>query len=566
MSTFFFALFLFLFLSAPASADVSYTIDKADIHAYLQTDGTVAVEESFTYTYTSAFNGIVRTLNHPANSTIRDLEAFEDGEPLEIQTEEEIVHYIHRSGDSETITIDIHYTIEDVLRVYEDKVLFFWAFFDSSNESDYEQLTITVHPPPGDVSPAAIGFDATADSERIEAEGRVVFDAGRTEAGQNGDIKVAFDRDVFDPLPVAYHSSAEALIEEHHTERAEAEALFSDRQETLSRITTVALPLIAAVYALIIGRAWLVNRSEKQAARRTLSQQTPPKPQMSMPATVMYSYYSIATDQTLSSALLSLVQKGAVRQGDDGHFRLIHETDLLDHEQHLVTWLFHDIGDGQTFSFPAMETFYQDEANAEHYHLKQTEWYKLVKEEIKEHGLTKPSTRFRVLLPVSTVPLLGVAGASLYFSLITPFVIALAIVSTVTLFALFHQPRTTEGWKELIEWRRFRAILNEHPLSDWQKDWSQDEQMTAFIYGLGTQVKPVRKAAGSLAKNPAPSEVAGTDHALPAFMITGLIMSNSFSSSSASASQHGSSGGSSPGGGIGGGTGAGGGGGGSGGF
>ncbi|WP_232970537.1 DUF2207 domain-containing protein [Salisediminibacterium selenitireducens] len=565
MSTFIFALLLFLFLSSPVSADVSYTIDKADIHAHLQTDGTVVVEESFTYTYTTPFNGIVRTLNHPEESTIRDLEAFENGEPLEIQTEEETIHYIYRSGDRETITIDIHYTIEDALRVYEDKVLFFWAFFDRSNESDYEQLTITVHPPSGEVSPVAIGFDATADTERIEADGRVVFDAGFTEAGENGDIKAAFDRDVFDPLPVAYNSSAETLIAERHTERAEAEALFSDRQETLSRLTTVALPLIAAIYAFFIGRAWFVNRSEKQAARRTLSQQIPPKPKMSMPATIMYSYYSIATDQTLSSALLSLVQKGAVRQEDDGQFRLVHETDLLDHEQHLVTWLFYDIGDGQTFSFPAMEAFYQDEANAEHYHLKQTEWYKLVKKEISEHGLTKPSTKFRVMLPVSTVPLLGVAGASLYFSLITPFVISLAIIITVTLFALFHQPRTTEGWKELIKWRAFRSILNERPLSDWQKDWSQDDQMTAFIYGLGTQVKPVRKAAGSLAKNPAPSETVASDSALPAFMITGLIMSNSFSSSSASASQHGSSGGSSPGG-IGGGTGAGGGGGGSGGF
>ncbi|MBP3950154.1 DUF2207 domain-containing protein [Bacillus suaedae] len=39
------------------------------------------------------------------------------------------------------------YLIEDGVTAYADVAEFYWPFFDDRNDSSYEQLTITVHPP-----------------------------------------------------------------------------------------------------------------------------------------------------------------------------------------------------------------------------------------------------------------------------------------------------------------------------------------------------------------------------------------------------------------------------------
>lgn len=141
------------------------------------------------------------------------------------------------------------------------------------------------------------------------------------------------------------------------------------------------------------------------------------------------------------------------------------------------------------------------------------------------------------------------------------------VILVVILFALIFQPRTEKGWKISQEWKAFKQKLKNLTVKDW-KELNQEEQMKAFIFGLGTNVKAIKDMGEDLTNqlslvSSKQTQTAGDQSFdISNFILLGLVFSNGFQTSSAKASSSISS----SSGGIGGGTGVGGGGGGSGGF
>lgn len=151
------ALFGVLFFPIQAFA-VDFTINETNIDAYLQEDGNVQVTESHTYDFDGKFKGITRSLIPKKGTSISDFQAVENGTSLKVEIEDE-TYKIFRSGKNETITIELSYLINDGVEIYEDMAQFYWPFFDSNNESDYENLTVSVHPPQATNDAIAYGFD-----------------------------------------------------------------------------------------------------------------------------------------------------------------------------------------------------------------------------------------------------------------------------------------------------------------------------------------------------------------------------------------------------------------------
>ncbi|WP_280768882.1 DUF2207 domain-containing protein [Salipaludibacillus daqingensis] len=559
------SLFTFFIVFPTQILAVEFTITDATIDAYLQDDGNVHVEETFHYSFTGEFNGIIRTLNYPEVAMITNVEAFENGEPLEIDTQEEINHYIQRPGEDETIIIDIHYMIEDGIDMYEDMAQFYWAFFDSNNDSDYQSLVVNVHPPAETKRSIAIGYDEAENSESVDEDGTVVFDMGFVSSGENGDVRAAFDNQLFPSLAVTNSESVEKEIANEKQDREEQAAAYNERQSTISNLALFILPILSVIYLFFIMKAWSENKARKRASRsKQLFPGDIPDLEVSMPATLLYTNYNHVTTEILAAALLDLVRKKHVEQLSDNTFRIINTKNLLDHERKLVSWLFNDIGNGETFEFSDMTAFYKKKKNAEHFTSSKTEWTKAVKHEISNHELTLNKTSFRWLLG-----LLGlIAGFFSVFAithnLILIFFTAFFLMLVPSSFALFHQPRTEKGWKIITEWSEFKQHLSNMDSREWQ-NWQQDRQMIAFVYGLGSRDKNIKKMAKDLKVELDKGQLVSDTSNVPAFMYTGALATTGFSSSSSASSTH--LGGSSSGGpGIGGGTGVGGGGGGSGGF
>src|SRR5699024_11699799 len=99
-------------------------------------------------------------------------------------------------------TIKLTYTIRNGVAVYSDVAEFYWPFFDTGNESDYEQLDVTVQPPQSTDDVLALGYDVAEGTESIQNDGSVQFSMGSVAGGSNGDIRVAYDRDLYPSVSV----------------------------------------------------------------------------------------------------------------------------------------------------------------------------------------------------------------------------------------------------------------------------------------------------------------------------------------------------------------------------
>ncbi|WP_416150454.1 DUF2207 domain-containing protein [Salipaludibacillus sp. HK11] len=553
-----------VFLTFPGSASAfELTITNANIDAYLQPDGNVEVEESFTYEFDGEFNGVIRNLNYREESSIVNLEAYENEESLQIETEEEISHRIHRAGSDETITIDLHYTIENGVDVYNDFGEFYWPFFDSSNETDYESMTVTVHPPQSTDEVQAIGYFSADGSETISDDGTVIFSMGYVEGGTDGDVRTAFDANLFQESSNFVEGTIGDEIVSEQQDRAEQAVIYTERREMFANIFRYAIPVIALIFLLLIGREWQRNRQRKSSSIYQNSEvEGVPELMISMPATIM-NMQQMATADLLAASLLDLIRKKKIEKVSDDAFRIINREDLLEHERMLIFWLFDEIGNDEVFCFADMKTFLEKEENHEKFQIKQSEWAKAVKDELKAEKLYVDKSRFRWGLGITAFLLIPATIPLFMYDLYAPVTVMISMILFVMLFALIYQPRTEKGWKITTDWRGFKQKLSNVTIQDWKK-FDQEDQMKAFIFGLGSNIKNIKNMGEDLSKQLSVGNSktqSNQSFDVSTFILVGLVFSDGFQTSTVTASSSSGSSGT-----IGGGTGVGGGGGGSGGF
>lgn len=249
---------------------VDYSIEEMNINAELQENGNVQVTEKQTYKFDSKFNGITRTLIPKEETNIIDVEARENKETLKIEQDEN-AYNIHRKGKNETITIELIYQIEDAVNVYSDVAEFSWPFFDTSNEADYEQFAVTVHPPQSTNDVIAFGDDLAAESEEIQGNGDVLFDLGHVSSGEEGDIKVAYDADLFPGAPITEDVLMRDKIEAEEEELKNELIAFEKRQNNLNNLAPYVIGFFAIVLIYLIFFAWKKN----QAVRREVNRKYP---------------------------------------------------------------------------------------------------------------------------------------------------------------------------------------------------------------------------------------------------------------------------------------------------
>ncbi|MFC4737336.1 DUF2207 domain-containing protein [Bacillus daqingensis] len=555
---FFLTALILLFVGPAAASAFELEITNAEIDAYLQEDGSAQVEESFTYAFEGEFNGVIRSLIEPEEMTIHSVEAFEDGEPLAIEVEES-EHRIQRPGEDETFTVDLTYVIEDAVVRYTDFGDFDYAFFDRSNETAYENMEIRIHAPGPSEEVLGTGFDALEDAEQQLDEATVAFLPGRVPSGENGDLRVAFDAELF---PAATVTSADSLMEILEAEEREAEEAAAAAAARENVMTTLAPILIVLFAGLSLVPIWFDRRKYLPNKRRAMEkgfEKGAPDLQLSLPATMFYVQPAV-TSELLTASLLDLVRQGYAEQDGDS-FTLKTREGLSGHEQILTAMLFDDIGDGTTFNMSDLEQHLKKEANYNEFETKKAAWAKEVVHEKNQAEQKIPRTGLRVLAGAAGVGAIAASVMYFLFGLFLPAILLLLTGFAGIAAAALHQPRTEKGWRLLGEWHDYKKEVAGYEPEDWQR-LDPDEQQLAFIYGLGLNVKSVRQLSKSMPKMKQGSAPAYQDNMIPVFMTAGLFASTQFSSSTAAASSTHSSAGTS----AGGGAGAGGGGGGSGGF
>ncbi len=479
-----------LLLFPHQSLAVEFSITNVKMDAFLQNNGDVKVEETHTYEFEGEFNGITREVIPKKGSKISDFTAWESGDSLRIEKDENL-YKIHRKGNDETITVLLTYTINNGMEIYQDVAQFYWPFFDERNESSYEDLTITIHPPEETSDVIAFGYDVANDTETIKEDGTVTFELGYVPDGTNGDIRVAYPVSFF---PAASQTSDKPLKEEilkAEQELIDQAAANAATTDTLSTIGTIGIPAFTGILLMLMISNWLSARIKLHDFNREgITFQSVPKQIMSLPATIYFTNNHYLQPQAMAAALLDLVRQGYVKKISSDSFQRINPKASLKHENLLMGWLFDKIGSNNTFSFGDLSSFTINKLNHNRYNTFQTQWRQAVKEEVDSFSLYENKNTYRLLIGFSSILLLPFLFFFPIYGLIGSFAAVLILLIKVILYAILYRPKTWEGSRIAYDWQQFKIRFKETSQEEWEK-WSEDEQMRAYIYGIGISAKEV---------------------------------------------------------------------------
>ncbi|MDQ0974915.1 putative membrane protein [Neobacillus niacini] len=310
-------LLVLLFAFPHQSLAVEFSITNVKIDATLQNNGNVEVEETHTYDFDGEFNGITREVVPKEGASISQFTATENGKNLRIEKEDDL-YKVHRKGEDETITVKLHYTIENRIEVYQDVAQFYWPFFDERNDSSYEDLSITIHPPASTDDAIAFGYDEAFTTETIQEDGSVIFTLGYVPSNTNADIRLAYPANLFPNAPLTADKPMKEEILNAKQELIDHAETDAKTKETLSTISTIGLPSFTIILLLLMMRDWLAARSiRNDFMREGISSLSVPKQIMSLPATIYFTNNNYLQPRAMGAALLDLVRQGYVTKTAD---------------------------------------------------------------------------------------------------------------------------------------------------------------------------------------------------------------------------------------------------------
>lgn len=555
-----FLIIIFALFSFPIKAlAIDFSIEKMNIDVELQENGNVQVVEIQTYQFGSEFNGITRTLIPKKGTAIVDVKAQENKETLKVEQDGN-VYKVHRKGKNETITIELTYTIENAITVYSDVAEFYWPFFDTSNESDYEQFEVTIHPPQPTQDVIAFGYDMAAESAKVKENGDVHFDLGYVSSGEKGDIRVAYDRNIFPSAAVTDDVTMRGEIEAEQQRLIDERIAFENRQSNLKSITPY---IIGTLVVLFIGLL-LFARQKKQAVKREVERKYPPPyfvPEeiMSLPATILHMTYNIVQPETLSAAFMDLIRKGYVKEIEDEAFKVLSRNTVHQHETLLINWLFDEIGNGGMFKMEDLKTYTDVKENQETFQKDYTKWQKAVQDEKNDYHLFAKNTKARLMIGALGLAIIPFIIFLTYYELFMFMTLGIFLATGFFVFAALFKTPTVLGARIKRDWQAFQEKYPEMDDDEWD-NLVTDDQKRAFIYGVGIKNKKIDQK-NEILLNRHPTETYTASNPMY-FLLFSTIASSNFNhahTASAASISSGSTG-------MGGGTGVGGGGGGSGAF
>lgn len=475
---------------------VDFDITDATIDAQLHENGQVTVVETFTYSFDGKFKGITREIFPKKGSKIVNFSATENNQPLKIEKDEQ-EYRIHRKGRDEKITVVLSYVIESSMTKYTDMAEFYWPFFDQRNETDYQNMTITVHPPMSTKNVMAIGYDAANQTETIDESGSVTFSLGQVSSGENGDIRVAYPAEMFPNKELDENMTLAAKIEQEKEAKRQELALFTKNQERVKQISSFVLPIAAILLAIILFQIIMKKRERLVDVRKKLADHSSVVPPEIVSLTATIAKLSYRTSGLIGISLLDFIRRGNVKkvEGEDERFILVNTDHMLGYEENLVQWLFNRVGNERQFQVTDINEYAKDKKNAADYNKYMTAWANGIHKETKDLPMYQSKIGLRMFLLCIAIPLAVLSGFLINYQL-SVMTIIFSILLTLGAVAIMigYYPLTEEGLLHKIAWGQFSKEIDYLEQSDWDK-MSEDDQARAYIFGIGMKESRMKEFA-----------------------------------------------------------------------
>lgn len=217
VALFFIIIFIGITLLPERSKARSFSIDEANLRAFVLPDGDLYVEELYTYTFQGSYNGTTRTIGRENYNGIEFFEAYQaDGidptfhnldpeelKPLEVEWDEETFK-IHQASTDVTRKFFYRYRLKGVMRKYRDVGEFYWRFFDDLGEDDIHHLRIETYLYDKELPENHVHWflhDLTGATLERE-ENAIVYENELLPGGETVEIRFLFPQEFLSEMPV----------------------------------------------------------------------------------------------------------------------------------------------------------------------------------------------------------------------------------------------------------------------------------------------------------------------------------------------------------------------------
>lgn len=524
------ALLLIVLLLVPTAAlAVDFEISDVVIDTQLKANGDADVVEKHTYVFDSEFNGITRELVAKEGAAIADFEAYEKGKLLKVENDSG-TYKVFRSGKNETVEIEMRYRIVDAVEIYTDGAQFYWPFFDKRNETDYENMTINIHPPAAAKDVQYLGYDTAYEKGMTSADGDVSFVMGKVPSGKNGDVRVVYEPELFTGV-AASKGTIRNEVKSEETRLADEIEAYIVNQGKVEKFGFFAMTGFGIILVGLFGWVITSSRLKKREVNGQLNDAFIPMEELSMSATIYYTNYGVLNPEATSAALLDLVRKGYVKQLSDEEFELVVQTEQNPHEDAFIELLFDKIGDGKIFRIADLETYTKVNKNHKPYSESLVKWRTAIAEEVKEAGLRENRNRLRwtvAILSLAYIPIMVQLGR---YELYSYMVITILFAVVGLSFATFYSPRNIKGLILLEEWKQFRKRFANLDMNEWKR-LSTNDQFRAYTYSIGVKDKNMERHFNEFSE--AESRVKSRESGM--YIFNPVFVTQSFTSANANAS------------------------------
>lgn len=356
---------------AGCSDDRSYTIDDVTIDATIHDDGSISVRELFTYTFSGAYNGTTRSIHsheqdfkaYEANDTTKVTDSTDTLNSLETKYDDDM-YKTYITSEDETRHVLYTYNVNGSVKKYNDIGTILYTFFDKSNESDLHNVSITIHPPSGNLTDDTYAFlhDEHVENLQTTRDG-VHYETDLLEKGKEAPIRLIFTSEDLPEQTVTDATDMKETLLNEEAELAKRYANLDENMNTIKPFIWWAFPILIILFFVYAYKhpSSLDEDNDPKIAQQRLEANDPLY--IKFLSETEAAFKPSVSNESLIAALFSLRRRGIItiekETTDKGKetFKFtwvasFAKVDVAD--QHLKNWLF-------TQTDPKGECFYLED-------------------------------------------------------------------------------------------------------------------------------------------------------------------------------------------------------------
>ncbi|HZJ99342.1 MAG TPA: DUF2207 domain-containing protein [Tissierellaceae bacterium] len=480
-----FVIILVLFISPHNVSADDLDINSWIVEAHLNDDGSLNIIKDISYYFGSDFNGVYVDIALDNIISIDNIQVAQvvNGEEREYTQDQKAkkgqdgVFSINSNNDNANImifspsaheskTFRLEYTLYNVAVIHSDTAELYYKFLGKNNETPIDYFSANIYLPQFKQDDINIFAHGPSNGNIFFDNQSIKLEVTNVPSNTFVEARVLFPLDY---LPFASRTGTSSLSDILDEERVFINQIIEDeakRQEriSLSNNLSVGLSAIALLIFTVILRRFRRHPD-------LFNEMTSIYPDDISPAELSLFMNSIIGPRSYISTLLDFARKEYLsietskskndlkRSKDTNNYIFVkkdnYSGNLLSHEEYLIDWLFKDIADGIRVSTDDIN--YYRKKNPRRFQKSQTEWQKLVRDELKLRGFyDHNSKKYGIIGLIISLILITISVISLILGAMVG-ILLLVIGMVLLVYSIYlFQRKSDRGYIQHRLWKDFK--------------------------------------------------------------------------------------------------------------